>query len=101
MNMSMSPSVTDYLIKLRKVDLQGLTVRDVLVLYAIMSHGGSSGLDISNKLGFKDRANVASNLQRLERHGFIEDRRLTRSKAVPAILHALPAGIEFWNEIKP
>lgn len=97
----MSPNVTDFLVQLRKIDLHGLTVRDVLVLYAIMGNPGSSGLDISTKLGIKDRSAIASNLARLERQGFIEDRREEKRKAVPGVLHPLPAGIAFWDEIKP
>jgi DNA-binding MarR family transcriptional regulator len=99
--MSMSPNVTDFLIRLRKVDLRGLTVRDVLVLYAIMGNPGSSGLDIAHKLGIKDRSAIASNLTRLERQGLIEDRREERKKAVPGVLHVMPAGVAFWDEIKP
>jgi DNA-binding MarR family transcriptional regulator len=95
------PSVTSFLVKLRKADKLGLTLRDILVLYAIMSAPGSSGLDIATKLGIKDRSAISSNLARLERLGFIEDRRTERSKAVPAVLHPLPAGVGFWDEIKP
>lgn len=101
MSKSMSPNVTDFLVRLRKIDLHGLTVRDVLVLYAIMGNPGASGLDITNKLGIKDRSLIASNLARLERQGFIEDRREEKKKAVPGVLHPTPAGIEFWDEIKP
>lgn len=99
--MSMSPNDTQFLVRLRKIDIRGLTVRDVLVLYAIMANPGSAGLDIATKLGVRDRSAIASNLLRLEREGLIEDRRLQRKKAVSGILHVLPAGIEFWNEIKP
>jgi DNA-binding MarR family transcriptional regulator len=101
MSHQICPSVTDFLVRLRKIDLRGLTVRDVLVLYAIMGNPGASGMDITHKLGIKDRSAIASNLARLERAGFIEDRRDTRAKAVPGVLYALPAGIAFWDEIKP
>jgi DNA-binding MarR family transcriptional regulator len=101
MSRQISPTVTDFLVRLRKMDLKGMTVRDVLVLYAIMGNPGASGMDITHKLGIKERSAIASNLARLEREGFIEDRREMRNKAVPGVLHALPAGIEFWNEIKP
>lgn len=101
MSKGMSPNVTDFLVKLRKIDLHGLTVRDVLVLYAIMANPGMSGQDITGKLGMKDRSQIASNLARLERAGLIEDRRLARKKAVSGVLHPLPAADEFWNEIKP
>lgn len=96
------PSLTEaFLVKLRKVDKRGLTVRDVLVLYVIITHPGCSGIEITNKLGFKDRSAIASNILRLEREGYMSDHREVRSKANPAILHPLPKGIDFWNEIKP
>src|SRR6478735_3406482 len=98
MTHQISPSVTDFLVKLRKIDKHGLTVRDMLVLFAIMQKPGSSGLDIASALAIKDRSAISSNLARLERQGFIEDRREERSKAVPAILHPLSAGLEFWDE---
>jgi DNA-binding MarR family transcriptional regulator len=101
MNKQISPNVTDFLVRLRKVDKRGLTLRDVLVLYAIMETPGASGLDIATKLGIKDRSAISSNLARLEREGFIEDRREEQGRAIPAILHALPAGVAFWDEIKP
>jgi DNA-binding MarR family transcriptional regulator len=97
----MSPSVIDFLVKLRKIDLHGLTVRDVLVLYAIMGNPGASGQDLMHKLGMKDRSAIASNLARLERQGLIEDRRAEKKKAVPGALFVLPAGVAFWDEIKP
>lgn len=90
-----------FLMRLHKIDRHGLTVRDILVLYAIMRTPGASGLDIATKLGIKDRSAISSNLARLERQDFIEDRREERTKAVPALLHVLPAGLEFWDEIKP
>jgi DNA-binding MarR family transcriptional regulator len=100
--MTQIPSVTsDFLIRLRKVDRRGLTVRDVLVLYYIIGHPGCSGIEITNKLGYTDRSAVASNLLRLEREGYITDHREVRSKANPAILHSTPRGVEFWGEIKP
>ncbi len=101
MSAPISPNVTDFLVRLRKIDLAGLKARDVLVLYAIMGNPGASGMEITTKLGIKERSLIASNLARLERAGFIEDRRDMKAKAVPGVLYALPAGIEFWEEIKP
>lgn len=101
MTHEISPNVSTFLVKLRKADKLGLTLRDILVLYAIMQTPGASGLDIATKLGIKDRSAISSNLARLERCGFIEDRREEHGRAIPAILHALPAGVAFWDEIKP
>lgn len=100
--MSELSSVTsDFLVKLRKMDKRGLTVRDVLVLYCVIHQPGQSGIEVTTKLGLPERSSIASNLLRLEREGYLEDRREVRSKANPAILHPTQRGIDFWNEIKP
>lgn len=91
----------DFLVRLRKIDKHTLTVRDVLVLYAIIENPGMAGNEVSAKLGLDNRSSIASNLQRLQREGYIEDHRKVRRKANPAVLHALPAGIALWDEIKP
>jgi DNA-binding MarR family transcriptional regulator len=102
MTKSKLPSVIlDFLVRLRKIDRRTLTVRDVLVLYAIIENPGIAGVDIAHKLGLPDRSSIASNIMRLEREGYIEDRREEHRKANPAILHVLQKGLEFWNEIKP
>lgn len=96
------PSVTSaFLVRLRKIDLRSLTVRDVLVLYVIITHPGCSGIEITNKIGLPDRSAIASCLLRLEREGYIEDHREVRSKANPAVLHPTQKGLDFWDEIKP
>jgi DNA-binding MarR family transcriptional regulator len=95
------PNVEDFLVRLRKIDLRGLTVRDVLVLYVVIGSPGCSGIEVSSKLGIKDRSAIASNIWRLIREGYIEDRREEMRKAIPAVLHPLTAGVEFWDEIKP
>jgi DNA-binding MarR family transcriptional regulator len=96
------PNVTQgFLVKLRKIDKHTLTVRDVLVLYCVIQNPGTAGNEISKKLGLENRSSIASNLQRLIREGYIEDHREVRRKANPTILHALPKGLAFWDEIKP
>lgn len=96
------PSATaDFLIRLRKIDKRTLTIRDVPVLYVIIKSPGISGVEIANKLGFKDRSAISTNVTRLVREGYIEDRREVRRKANPASFHALPLGLEFWDDIKP
>lgn len=91
----------EFLVRLRKIDMHGLTHRDVIILYAIIRNPGASGMDIVNKLGLENHSNVALNITRLIRCGFIEDRREMARKASPAVLHALPPGMAFWDEIKP
>lgn len=91
----------NFLVKLRKIDMRTLTARDVLVLYCIIEKPGCSGVDITNTLGLPDRSSIASNLLRLEREGYIEDHREIRRKAHAAVFHPTPAGLAFWNDIKP
>ncbi len=91
----------DFLVRLRKIDLHGLSHRDVIILYTIIRQPGISGMEIVGKIGLANRSNVTLNIARLMRLNFIEDRRETARKANPAILHALPAGVAFWDEIKP
>jgi DNA-binding MarR family transcriptional regulator len=86
---------------MRKIDQHMLTVRDVLVLYTVMTNPGIMGLEVAHKLGLENRSSVISNINRLIREGMIEDRRQKARRANPAMLHVLPRGIEFWNEIKP
>lgn len=94
-------AAVDFLVRLRKIDMHGLTHRDVIILYTIIHQPGISGVEIADKIGLKNRSSVSLNITRLIRCGFIEDRREMARKASPAVLHALPAGIAFWDEIKP
>ena len=95
-----SPTV-DFLIRLKKLDRAGLTVRDALVLYTIIHNPGISGVHIADMVGAGNRSNIAFNVQRLAREGFIEDRRQQVGKAHPTMFHVLPAGLKFWNDLKP
>lgn len=92
------PNVT-FLMRLRKIDKAHLTVRDVLILYTIMSTPAVNGNDVTKTIGLVDRSSLQSCFARLERHGFIEDRRERWGKAVPTIFHATPAGKEFWADL--
>jgi DNA-binding MarR family transcriptional regulator len=94
-------ATADFLIRLRKIDKHTLTTRDVLVLYTVIRNPGISGVEIAGKLGLENRSSIASNITRLIREGYIEDRREHRRKANPAVLHVTSAGIAFWDEIKP
>lgn len=92
--------VVDFLVRLRKIDKQRLTVRDVIVLYAIMSKPGANGKEIARTIGIQDRSSIQLCLSRLMRHGFVEDRRTEARSTIPNILHVSPAGIDFWNDLK-
>lgn len=93
--------VIDFLIRLRKIDRKFLTVRDVLVLYTVMGNPGISGIDLARKLGIEHRSNITCNINRLVREGYIEDRRVKANRAIQTILHVLPQGVDFWNDLKP
>lgn len=93
-----SPTVT-FLLRLSKIDKSGLTVRDVIVLYAVMSKPGINGNDVTKMIGHEDRSGLQAGFERLMRHGLIEDRRERWGKAVPTIFHALPAGVKFWEDL--
>lgn len=94
-----SPTV-EMLVRFRRIDKAGLTVRDILMLYTIIANPGINGLDAAKLIGIAERSSVQLCLARLIKRGFIEDRRDAETKGVPNILHSLPAGIDFWNEIK-
>lgn len=100
-NQTLPNGTLDFLVRLRKIDMRTLTVRDVLVLFAVIENPGIAGNDVATKLGLDNRSSIASNLLRLEREGYIEDRRELRRKANPAILHPTSEGVAFWEEIKP
>lgn len=91
--------IVDLMVKMRKIDAAGLTQRDVLVIWCVKENPGIEGILLSQKLGFKSRSNVQTNIFRLIRLGFIEDRRAVAAKTVPNILHLLPKGEEFWSDL--
>jgi hypothetical protein len=95
-----SPTV-NFLLALRRIDKEGITARDVLILYTVMSNPGCNGIDVLRALSIKDRSSIQLCLLRLISHGFIEDRRTDIRKAVPVCLHVTALGLEFWNELKP
>lgn len=99
--MGESNPAIEFLIRLRKIDKQGITVRDTLMLYILIGNPGMTGLDLGKATGFGNRSSVDSNIRRLIRHGLIEDRRERFGQAIPNDLHITPKGMEFWNSIKP
>jgi hypothetical protein len=95
-----SPTV-DFLMRLKQMDSEQVTTRDVLCLYSIISRPGMTREDLRATLNLNAGVNVLSNINRLIRWGYIEDRRTSARKAIPSILHATKAGIDFWHRIKP
>lgn len=96
---NMTPTV-DFLLKLRRIDKTGLTVRDILLLYTIIANPGINGLDAAKVIGIEARSSVQFGLARMAKRGLIEDRRESEGKGIPNRLYALPAGVEFWNDLK-
>lgn len=96
----MSNATVDFLLKLKVIDRRGLTARDILGLYIVISNPGINGLDFARTLNIENRSAVDSNIRRLITQGLIEDRRAKNRKAEPNSLHVLPAGVDFWNELK-
>lgn len=92
--------IADFMLRLRKIDKSGLTARDVLMLYTIITHPGINGHDAGRKIGLKERSSVTFGMNRLIKRGFIEDRREENliGKGVPNRLYVLPAGVQFWEE---
>lgn len=92
----------EFLLRLRKIDKSGLTARDVLLLYTIISNPGINGWDAGRKIGLAERSSVTFGMNRLIKRHFIEDRREQNlvGKGIPNRFYVLPAGIEFWNELK-
>lgn len=95
-----SGSAEEFLQRLLKIDVEGLTVRDVLCLYVIQAKPGIFGLDLAHMVGQPHRSGVDSNIRRLIDRGLIEDRRERAMKATPNLLFVLPAGVELWNSLK-
>ena len=90
----------EFLTRLWKIDKSGLTARDLMLLYTIMTHPGISGLEAANLVGVRARSSVQFSYARLMKREMIEDRRVQESKGVPNRLFILPAGLEFWNQMK-
>lgn len=91
----------DFLSRLKKLDNLKAPPRDVMLLYTIISNPGISGKEASQKLGIPHRSGVQLCLRRMYKRNWIEDRRLVARKASPVRLYVLPAGLAFWEEIKP
>lgn len=94
-------AVMEMMIRLRKIDRRGLTLRDVLILWVVSEYPGSTGQDIVRRLGLENRSNIQFNLPRLIRQGLMEDRRPEQEKGVANAMYITPAGLAFWDEIKP
>jgi len=91
----------DFIISLGRINNAGLTVRDAMVLYAVMKHPGIHGQDVAKTLGISNRSILHSGFQRMERAGLLEDRRTIEGRAHPNCFHITDKGREFMEAILP
>lgn len=89
------------MVRLRRIDRQRLTVRDIIILWAIRNNPGVMGRELATKLGYKSRSNVQEGIARLLRAKFIEDRRPVQDHMTPNDLHITSAGQDFLEEVVP
>lgn len=89
----------EFMVRLRKIDRSGLKVRDIIVLWAIRENPGMMGRELAQKLGYESRSHVQDCFARLERHGFIEDRRPRRDQQTPCDFYIVDQGREFLASI--
>jgi DNA-binding MarR family transcriptional regulator len=83
---------------LNHIDRAELTCRDVILLAIIIKRPGLNGRHLSQVANLNARSLVTSNIQRLERLGYIEDRKQMARKRVSAnILHATEKGRNLWR----
>lgn len=93
-----SPTVT-FMMRLRKIDKAGITPRDFIGLYAIYTHPGCNGNDVTKMVGHEERSGMQSGFHRMIRLGLIEDRRERVSKAVPTVFYITEKGKQLLDEI--
>lgn len=94
-------TVAEFLVRLHAIDRRGLTARDALLTYYFMAHPGANGADACHALNVKHRSSIQRCLERLFAAGLLEDRRTEKAKNMTGRLYVTPAGVEFWEEIKP
>lgn len=99
--MTISGSLVDFMVRLKKIDSAHLTNRDVLILWAVKKDPGVMGRELATKLGYKSRSNVQENILRLLRLKLIEDHRPQADNRTPNDLHLTPAGEAFLGDIVP
>lgn len=99
--MAASSLAVDFLVRLKRIDRHRMTVRDVLFLYTVINNPGINGLEGARSIGVKERSGIVRNIERLIKFNMIEDRREVAEKAIANRLYPLPAGIAFWEALRP
>lgn len=94
-------AVVDFLVRMKYLDEQRVTPRDVMCLYAIIRKPGMHRHDLSKAIGVNAGVNVLTNVNKMIRWGFIEDRREVSRRLNPSVFHATAEGIAFWESLKP
>lgn len=91
----------DFMLRLKKIDTAGHSVRDIFVLWAVKQEPGLMGNELAHKLGYKTRSNVQNRIGHLINAGLLEDRRAKISQLTPNDLHITPAGEQFLRDVVP
>lgn len=86
---------------MRYMDEGNVSPRDILCLYTILHKPGITRHDLAKAVGVNAGVNVLRNVHKLTAWGYIEDRRQEVKRLAPSLLHITPAGIAFWESIKP
>lgn len=84
---------------LARLDQEGFTLRDMLVLAVLIGRPGICGQDVQHDMEFLNRSAVVGNLNRLIRRGLVEDRRTQIKQAVPSIYWPTEDGVSLWQEL--
>jgi DNA-binding MarR family transcriptional regulator len=86
--------------RLKKIDRLGMTIREVLTIYAVIHKPGMNGMELIDVLNIKFRSSVQASIRRLVDQGYIADRRTETGTGKASNLQPTEKGIAFWNEIK-
>lgn len=97
----MTTSVTEFMLKLRKIEDAGLTTRDVLILWACRSKAGMMGREVQLMLAYPFRSMLQIRFRILSEKGLLEDRRLPNRvrQREPNRLYVTPAGEKFLDDL--
>lgn len=91
----------DFLMRLKKIERAGMTGRDLMLLYAVISKPGINGQHLANSINIGNRSAIDANIARLIKLGYVEDRRVLVQKATPQVLVPTELGHLTWEAIRP
>lgn len=97
---SLSPTV-DFMVRLKLIERNQHSVRDVLILWAVQREPGLMGLELARVLGYRTRSHVQARIGHLILFGLLEDRRKKLNSLTPNDLYITAAGEKFLREVVP